>query len=152
MLRAWALGARRELIADAKLIGDALHVVSCEPESYQIPVEGLGVFRDMPSSQRGKFEIADDGSYILWPTQDIHLDLDALLASIDPERRARAQRVKHSYGQQYGAAIARLRQKRGLNGRRHMRPGTKVTKGKAREVPRFETAGTTTSSSSSRRG
>jgi hypothetical protein len=140
VLSAWKRGTQNELIADARVMGDALYVLSCEPESYRIPFENVTPLRNLPANERGKFRIADDGSYVHWPAQDVHMDLDALLTAVDPERKAKAERSKRSYGQRYGAAIARLRNERGLN-------QTDVRGLSDREVRRIEAKGEVTADS-----
>ena len=114
VLLAWQAGAQRELIADARISGDEIFVVSCEPEIYRIPVASIPALRKMPVGERSNFRLAEDGSYLHWPAQDVHLDLDALLTAIDPERRKRADKVKRAYGQHYGEAVASLRVGKGL--------------------------------------
>ncbi|OLE70683.1 MAG: hypothetical protein AUI36_03535 [Cyanobacteria bacterium 13_1_40CM_2_61_4] len=140
VLRAWQLGAQNELIADARVVGDALYVMSCEPESYKIPFESVPALRDLPTDERSNFQIPDDGSYIHWPAQDVHMDLDSLLTAVDPERRAKAERIKRSYGRQYGAAISRLRKERGMK-------QTDIEGLSDREVRRIETDGDVTTDS-----
>lgn len=114
VLRAWQAGAQGELIADARVVGNDLFVVSCEPETYRIPFASVPALRKMPVAERANFRMAEDGSYLHWPAQDVHLDLASLLVAIEPERKARAERVKRAYGERYGEAIARLRSDRGL--------------------------------------
>jgi hypothetical protein len=45
---------------------------------------------------------------------DIHLDLDAIRAVIDPKWRKKSERLRNLHGREYGAAIAALRRDRGL--------------------------------------
>jgi hypothetical protein len=68
----------------------------------------------IPKAKRSRFEVDEDGSYIHWPGPDIHLDLDAIRAAINPEWRAKAEIVKTTRNQRYGAAIAKLRAAKGL--------------------------------------
>jgi len=112
VLRAWEIGAQRDLIADASVIGDTLQVVSCEPQSYRIPFSAVTALREMPIADRSNLEVASDGSYVHWPTHDIHMDLASLLTAIGA--RHKAERVKHAYGHSYGMAIAHFRKKHGL--------------------------------------
>ncbi len=140
VLRAWEAGAQTTLIADAQVVGNDLLVMSCEPETYRIPFPSVPALKKLPKEERGHFEIADDGSFIHWPSQDIHLDLDSLLVAIDPARRAKADRVKRAYGQRYGAAIARLRNER------HLRQ-TDIPGLSEREVRRIEESGEITTES-----
>lgn len=137
VLRAWQMGAQEELIADAEIVGDNLFVTSCEPTTYRVPIGSVPALGRIPVSERKDFRVADDGSYLAWPTQDIHLDLDSLLVGIEPERRMRAERVKRAYGRSYGEAIARLRHETGL--RQEDIPGLSD-----REVRRIEGEGEVT--------
>jgi hypothetical protein len=68
----------------------------------------------IPSAERGRFVVDEDGSCIHWPGPDIHLDLDAIRAAIDPEARARAEAARAVHDSRYGGAIAKLRLRMGL--------------------------------------
>ena len=56
----------------------------------------------------------EDGSYIHWPGPDIHIDLAAIRAAIDPQWSAKVLTTKATRDRRYGAAIAKLRAARGL--------------------------------------
>jgi len=114
VLGAWMHNAQAELIAHATVAGDRLIVVSCEPKTYEVRFDQMPALKKIAPRQRSSFEIAEDGSYIWWPSADIHLDLDALRTVIDPAWRERAQRIRRTHGREYGAAIAALRKDRGL--------------------------------------
>ena len=137
VLRAWQMGAQGELIADAEVVGDDLFVTSCEPTTYRVPISSVPAMGKVPVTERSDFRVADDGSYLMWPAQDIHLDLDSLLLGIEPERRLRAEKVKRTYGLSYGEAIARLRDERGI--RQEDVPGLS-----SREIRRIESEGEVT--------
>lgn len=137
ILFAWQAGAQGELIADARVFGEDLIIVSCEPNTYAIPFASISALDEIPVQERGDFRLADDGSYLHWPGQDIHLDLDSLLIEIQPERRARAEKVKRAHGKVYGEAIARLRSESGL------RQGD-IAGLSEREVRRIESSGQVT--------
>jgi len=68
----------------------------------------------IPVAERARFIVDEDGSYIQWPGPDIHVDLDAVRAAIDPEARARAEAAKALHDSRYGAAIAKIRTATGL--------------------------------------
>ena len=137
ILFAWQAGAQGELIADARVFGDDLIVVSCEPNTYAIPFASISALDEIPVRERDDFRLADDGSYLHWPAQDIHLGLDSLLFEIQPERRARAEKVKRAHGKVYGEAISRLRSESGL------RQGD-IAGLSEREVRRIESSGQVT--------
>ncbi|MFZ0888361.1 MAG: DUF2442 domain-containing protein [Candidatus Binataceae bacterium] len=114
VLAAWLRNAQSELIARATVADDRLIVVSCEPKTYEIRFDQMPALKRIAPQQRRNFEIAEDGSFIWWPSEDIHLDLDALKTVIDPTSRKRAERLRREHGGQYGAAIAAVRKAHGL--------------------------------------
>lgn len=114
VLAAWRHNAQTELIADATVADDRLIVVSCEPKTYEVGFDQTPALKKIAPHQRRNFEIAEDGTFIWWPSADIHLDLDALRTVIDPAWRKRARRIRRTYGREYGMAIAALRKDHGL--------------------------------------
>lgn len=114
VLAAWLHNAQAELIAYATVADDRLIVVSCEPKTYEVRFNQMPALRKIAPQQRSSFEIAEDGSFIWWPSADIHLDLDALKTVTDPAWRNRAKRVRRTHGREYGAAIAAVRKDHGL--------------------------------------
>lgn len=111
---AWKLGAQRQLVADARVVGDRLMVVSCAMERLEVAFKDVPVLARLPIEERAVFEIADDGSYLHWPGADVHLDLEALRVAVDPKAReaARVDRVRHD--ERFGKAVAGVREKAGL--------------------------------------
>lgn len=114
VLRAWAHGAQHELIADASIADDRLFVTSCAMEPFELPADSISVLRSVPLSDRSKFEIDEDGSFLHWPGRNIHLDLDTIRVAIDPAARKRAFDAKAVRNVRYGKAIAQLRLEKGL--------------------------------------
>lgn len=114
VLMAWLHGAQNELIADASVVGDRLFLVSCALERHEVPFDQVPALQFIPEAQRSSFELDVDGSYIYWPGSDIHIDLDAIRAALDPESRAKAEALKATRNRRYGAAIAKLRAAKGL--------------------------------------
>jgi hypothetical protein len=114
VLTAWLHGAQNELIADASAAGDQLFVISCALDRYEVPFDKVPAMKFIPKAQRSTFEVDEDGSYIHWTGPDIHVDLDAIRAVINPEWRAKAEVAKATRNQRYGAAIAKLRAAKGL--------------------------------------
>jgi hypothetical protein len=74
----------------------------------------MPALKKVQPQDRESFELAEDGSFIHWPSADIHLDLDAIRAAIDPKWRKKSERVRQTHGRLYGRAIAALRRERGL--------------------------------------
>ena len=114
VLSAWTQNAQEELIAKASVSKDRLFVLSCAVQPYEVAFDSMPSLKRIPVAERGSFVVDEDGSYIHWPRPDIHLDLDAIRAAIDPEARARAEAARALHDSRYGAAIAKLRLRMGL--------------------------------------
>ena len=113
-MNAWRVGAQDELIADAVTMSDGLLVLSCAMQRTEVPWSELQKLSKIDTKAWGEMQIADDGSYVHWPTPDVHVDLGSLRRLIDPTAReaARVERVKEQEG--FGAAVAALRKAAGL--------------------------------------
>jgi len=109
VLTAWLHGAQNELIADASVADARLFVLSCALDRYEVQFDQVPAMKSIPQAQRSTCEVDEDGSYIHWPGPDIHVDLDAIRAALDPESRAKAEAAKITRDERYGAAIAKLR-------------------------------------------
>jgi hypothetical protein len=114
VLAAWAHGAQDALIADASVVGDTLFVVSCALDRYEVAFSAMPALKSVPEVERTRFTVDEDGSYIHWPAPDVHVDLDAIRAAIDPVWHAKALAAKSTHDRRYGAAIAKLRRARRL--------------------------------------
>lgn len=114
ILTAWIHDAEDELIADASVIDEQLLVRSCKLDTYEVSFRAAPVLKRIPVRNRRDFEIDEDGSYIYWPSADIHLDLDGIRVLTDPEYRAAAYINKRNQDRLYGEAIASLRKEAGL--------------------------------------
>ena len=114
ILNAWKNNAQDKLVARAMVVQDRLFLTSCEPETLDIGFDELPALKSIPESERGHFEVSEDGSYIHWPSVDIHLDLDSVRSALDPDFRDQraAQRVRHDVN--FGKAIATLRKQQGF--------------------------------------
>ncbi len=114
VLAAWLHNAQAELIAEATVVDDRLIVVSCEPKTCEVGFDQMPALKKIERQHRKSFELAEDGGFIHWPSADIHLDLDAIRAVIDPKWRKKSERIRQTHGREYGAAIATLRKDLGL--------------------------------------
>lgn len=117
VMTAWRHGAQDQLIANATVVGDRLFVSSCMPETFEVGFDQMAALRRINKAERKNLEIADDGSYIHWPESDVHLDLDSIRSVLDPAWGAKCQAARLAYDKAYGAAIATLREERGLRQR-----------------------------------
>lgn len=114
VLTAWKHRAEKQLIANATVVDDRLLIMSCEPETIEVRFEVLPSLRAIPRAERKNFVISDDGSYIHWPTADIHLDIDGLRSALDPlwADKCAVKRVAHD--SKFGNAISDLRRISGI--------------------------------------
>jgi len=115
VLTAWEAGAADKLIAHAVVAGDHLHILTCALEQLAVPLGQVRALAEMPRSARARVEVASDGSYLHWPTADIHLDLDALRYIIDPSARVEADARRLLHDKRFGKAVTDLRHDRGLS-------------------------------------
>lgn len=114
VLNAWETGAPDKLIAHAAVIGDHLHILTCALEQFAVPLDQIKALAAVPHSIQAQFQIASDGSYLHWPTPDVHLDLDALRYVIDPGARHEADARRLLHDKRFGKAVTELRKDRGL--------------------------------------
>lgn len=66
-----------EMISTAIVFKDSLIVFDCNLTLFWIPFNSLSALKKIKISDRTKFTIPKDGSYIYWEKYDIHLDLEA---------------------------------------------------------------------------
>lgn len=109
ILAAWEMGATEQLIAKATVLEDSLLVTDCALQTWEIPFQQLPILAKLSRENRAKFEIDEDGSYLYWPSGDIHLDMEALRAIVDPELRDRLRAERAIYDQKFGEAVAAVR-------------------------------------------
>ncbi|MBI5488784.1 MAG: hypothetical protein HY905_15725 [Deltaproteobacteria bacterium] len=114
VLGAWRLAAQDDLIADATVVKDMLFVLSCALERFELPFARLPALAAIPPKDRAQLEVADDGSYISWPSADVHLDIEAVRVALDPAARDRALHQKLVHDRRFGLAVAKLREVKGL--------------------------------------
>jgi len=109
VINAWGMSAQDQLIADATVVGDRLFVLSCAMEKFEIPFSSLSALRQIPLENWRKFIVADDGSYLYWQAEDIHIDLDFLRCATDTDLEQKFKALKLIHNQLLGDAIARIR-------------------------------------------
>ena len=114
VLTAWQHGAEEQLIARAMVADDRLFVTSCVPETSEIEVDRIPALRQIPRRERSDFVVSDDGSYIHWPSGDVHLSLDTIRRLLDPRYGERCDAARIARGRSWGVAVATLRKHCGL--------------------------------------
>ena len=91
---------------------DIIHY--CTPQFYTIPFSELPALRNIAPEYRHAFQIDEDGSYLHWPHDDIHIDIDTLEYHTNPEYRKKADLKRLQYNRTFGDSLKRLRKKAGL--------------------------------------
>jgi len=140
VLRAWEMGAQDRLIAEADVVNGTLIVLTCALDRLEIPLADVRPLARLSKVQRRRFELASDGSHIHWADADVHLDLDALRAVVDPAWRAHMARERAMHDARFGQAVSALRREHGL--RQADIPGVsarQVRRIEAGSLPRSET-------------
>lgn len=114
VLNAWRHGSEHHLIAGASALDDKLMVLSCALDKYEVKFDDIPALKRIAKNERRHFTIAENGSYIHWPVDDIHLDLETFRIAVDPAYREEAVGRRAVHDRRYGAAIGTLRQRVGL--------------------------------------
>jgi hypothetical protein len=114
MLRAWALGVQRDSIAAATTWDDRLLVVTCAFDEFEIGFGTYPALRAIPSAERARFVIEEDGMFLHWPGAGVHLTVDDLRLATDPALRARAEARRVTHDREFGAAVRALRESMGI--------------------------------------
>ena len=114
VLRAWSLGCPAELIATAQVTHDELCIVACDHSLLRVHFEEMAALREISSQHRPAFTISSEGSYLHWPEDDIHIDLDAVRCLKDDAWREKKERERLLYDRRFGEAVAALRKQRGI--------------------------------------
>ena len=114
VLTAWSLGCPDQLIANAKAIDDELLVMACDHTLFRVRFGEMPALERIPVEQQPAFTISSEGSYILWPGADVHIDLDAIRYVKDESWRQKKDRERLVYDIRFGEAVATLRKRCGL--------------------------------------
>jgi hypothetical protein len=119
-------------IFDAHLENGFLHVVSVDFRRLEIPIAKIVELAEAEADKAKDFEIDDDGSYLYWPSLDIHLGWEQLEQIVDPLAALKAKKKSHGFNQRYGAAIRKVREEKGL-------PVTAIPELSVKQLRRIET-------------
>lgn len=113
MYDAWRYGNTDKLIARAWISEDMLFIVDCRLNIIRVSFNEIPALGKIRKNHRHDFRISREGSFINWPDEDIHLDIDAIRYYTDPMWRESRDRDKLIRNKKFGAAIASLRNKEG---------------------------------------
>lgn len=114
VLNAWRMGSEDDLIATAAVFGDQLDVLTCALERLEVPFDKIPALKALPVERRSNFEIDEVGSFIHWPEQDVHIDVDVVRYAIDDKWRVKCDLERLSHNRDFGKAIASLRKEYNL--------------------------------------
>ncbi len=114
VMQAWKHGMQDKLIATAEVSENLLLLITCALEILEMSFDKVAALKGIPTSDRRNFEIASEGSYIHWPNQDIHLDVDSVRYATDKEWRNVQELRRLNADKRFGAAIAKLRRAKGI--------------------------------------
>lgn len=92
-------------------------VVSPTAEGFRklrVPIEKLPVLQGLSKGDREAFEIDEDGTFIYWPSGDIHLGWEQFECAVDETAHLKAKQQTEGFNKAYSAAIEALRKKRSL--------------------------------------
>jgi hypothetical protein len=104
-------------IVDAWWEGTTLVVVSPTPEGFRklrVPLEKLPVLQKLSQEQRQEFEIDEEGTFLYWPSGDIHLGWEQFEYAVDKAASLKAKQQTEAFNKAYGSAIRKLRREKGL--------------------------------------
>ncbi len=104
-------------ILDAWWEESTLVIVSATREGFRksrVPIEKLPVLQRIPKRQREEFELDEDGTFIHWPSGDIHLGWEQFECAVDVTARLKAEQQVEGFNRAYGTAIEALRKEKGL--------------------------------------
>jgi hypothetical protein len=80
----------------------------------RVPVEKLPILQTLSREERDAFEIDEDGTFIYWPSGDIHLGWEQFECAVDEAAHLKARQQAEGFNKAYGAAIQALRKEKGL--------------------------------------
>ncbi|MDO8963342.1 MAG: hypothetical protein Q7W30_02495 [Coriobacteriia bacterium] len=131
VVNAWRIGAQDGLIADAIVADDRLIVRSCALDSYELSFDAVPALARLPRSERQRFTVDPDGSFLHWECGDTHVGLETIRFALDPAFREAARLQRLAFDRRFGGAVKAVRVAQGL--RQSDIPGLS-----ARQVSRIE--------------
>jgi hypothetical protein len=80
----------------------------------RVPIEKVPVLQGLSKEDQAAFEIDEDGTFIYWPSGDIHLGWEQFECAVDETAYLKAKQQTAGFNKAYGAAIEALRKERNL--------------------------------------
>ena len=98
-------------IVDAYWLGDTFAVVEAPNlAKMMVSIQDIKCLRSRSPDDLANFEIDDDGSFVYWPSIDVHLGWEQFAQAADPAAFVRAQQESEQFNKKYGSAIRQLRE------------------------------------------
>jgi hypothetical protein len=88
-------------------------VVSPSGEGFRklrVPLGKLPVLEECSKEARYNFNIDEDGVFIYWPDEDIHLGWEQFEQAVDKQSCLKAKQQSNEFNKAYGAAIKKMRE------------------------------------------
>lgn len=103
-------GLESEGIFHAWWAGDALEILTTEFRRITVPHSSIAPLACASAERCQDLEVGYDGSYIAWPSVDVHLGFEQIDALISPEKALRRRQESDDFNKRYGAALRSVRQ------------------------------------------
>lgn len=103
-----------EGIVDAYVLGSTLVLLLGDFSIREFPLSEVKDLQELKPEQVGAFEIDDDGSFLYWPSKDLHLGVSQLLQVVDPTYLADIEIRRYAGSGAAGETLSQLREQRGL--------------------------------------
>ena len=114
ILNAYSIETEQELIADARVVNHQLIVLNCAGNTYDVPFADLKTIGIQTEADIRNFEIEEDGSYLYWPTHDVHLDIQSIREMTDETFKEKAKIERLQSDKAFGQAVATFRKQHNL--------------------------------------
>lgn len=107
-------GDNADRIFDARIEDGVLHAVSPEFKRLDVPIAEIPALAGKDPATLAEFEIDEDGSFIYWPSLDVHLGWAQLRQIADPQAARTALQKSQQFNVRYGKAVHKVREEAGL--------------------------------------
>jgi hypothetical protein len=100
-------------IVDAYVLGGDLHVLTADFEQRCFPFRKLPLLARLNAATRARLAVDEDGSFLHWAEQDLHVGVSQLLQEVDPAFMADIA-IERNERDKVGVAVRLMREERSL--------------------------------------
>lgn len=93
---------------------DSLELLTTAFRRISVPHASIIPLADAAPEQCAKLEVSYDGTFLTWPSLDVHLGFDPIEELVAPEHTLRRRQKSDNFNRRYGAAIRSVRLACGL--------------------------------------